>query len=98
MMLDDFILFTGDRADNDRIYAQVEQVRYLVGDGLAGRAPVHVEAVGKHQPDLFTAVVHVCTLLALGRYIAVCKSLVEIIKPKQKSVRLFYLSLIHISE
>ena len=53
MMLDHFVLFPGDCADNNRFYAQIEQVRNLVRDGLACCAAIHVEAVGKYQPDLF---------------------------------------------
>lgn len=47
-----FILFSGDCADHNWLYALIEQVRDFVRDGLAGRAPVHVKAVGQYQPNL----------------------------------------------
>jgi hypothetical protein len=57
-MLNDLVLFSGDRADNDRLYAQIEQVRNLVRDGLASCASIHVETMGEDQPDLFNVVAH----------------------------------------
>src|SRR5450755_2699407 len=90
MVFDHFILLPCDGAYHDRFYAKVEQVRDFVCYGLACRTPIHIEAVRKHQPDLLTAVVHVCTLSVLGREITTCKNSIEFIESIQISVTLFY--------
>ena len=58
MMFYHLILCSSDCTYHNWLYAQIEQMRNLVGNGLACCAPIHVEAMREHQPNLSIVVTH----------------------------------------